>query len=176
MPNIITISGKAEHGKDFCAKILQKKLQDRGKKVVIIHYADYLKYVAKQYFEWDGQKNDNGRTLLQWLGTDLARNNYPNIWVNVVIMLVKAIFPNFDYIIIPDCRFPNEVNSLKLESDFIVNTIKVIRLNYENSLTPEQRLHPSETALDNFDFGYTLISESGEGNMTRAVEKYIKEH
>jgi len=174
MPKIITISGKAENGKDFCAKILKQKLENQNKKVMIIHYADYLKFVAKQYFGWNGEKDEKGRSILQYVGTDLARKNYPDIWVNVVIMLIKAIFIDYDYILIPDCRFPNEVNRL-LQEKLKTITSKVIRLNYENSLTPEQRLHPSETALDNFIFDYRLEAETGEENMTKVVDNFLKE-
>ena len=70
---IITISGKAQHGKDTTAEMLKKKLEELQYKVLIIHYADYVKYVCRQYFNWDGNKDEKGRTILQQVGTNLAR-------------------------------------------------------------------------------------------------------
>ena len=50
MFEVITISGKARNGKDTLAEMLQHELQSQGLDVVIVHYADLLKYIAKQYF------------------------------------------------------------------------------------------------------------------------------
>ena len=44
---IITISAKARNGKDFCANLIKQKLESRGNKVLITHYADLLKYICK---------------------------------------------------------------------------------------------------------------------------------
>jgi hypothetical protein len=173
MLKIFTLSGKAEHGKDFFAKILQEKLEQSSKKVAILHYADWLKTVCKIYFGWNGIKDDTGRSILQKVGTDLARKNYPNVWVDTIILLIKAVFINYDYILIPDTRFEGEVNRLK-EEGFDTTSLKVVRLNYENSLSPEQRLHPSETALDNFHFDYILESESGRENVEGTINTFLE--
>lgn len=170
---MLVISGKAENGKDFCATILKEKLEGLGKKVAIVHYADYLKFVARQYFDWDGIKNDHGRELLQFLGTDKARKNYPNIWVDVVTMLIKAIFIDFDYVIVADCRFPNEVKRPK-KNGLAVRSIRVERLEYTTTLTEQQQKHPSETSLDNFKFDFYIRSKTGRENMEREIEKIIK--
>jgi len=45
---VITFSGKAQHGKDTTAKYVKETLQSCGKRVVILHFADYLKYVCKE--------------------------------------------------------------------------------------------------------------------------------
>ncbi len=41
-----------------------------GYKVLIAHYADLVKYVAKTFFEWNGEKDEYGRSLLQHIGTE----------------------------------------------------------------------------------------------------------
>ena len=96
--HIICVSGKAQHGKDTCAGIMQRLLEERGKKVRVIHYADLLKYLCKTYFDWNGEKDDYGRTLLQRVGTDTIRAQKPDYWVNFVIDFLK-LFPNeWDYV------------------------------------------------------------------------------
>lgn len=145
---IICISGKAQHGKDMTANLLANLLEDHGYQVRIAHYADLLKYICKTWFDWDGEKDDYGRSLLQYVGTDVVREKDPDYWVNFLISVLR-LFPNeWDYVIIPDCRFPNEIDTLRA-SGFDTNHIRVIRTNFESPLSIEQQNHPSEIALDN---------------------------
>ena len=157
---IITFSGKAQHGKDTTAKYVKKTLESYGKKVVILHFADYLKYVCKEYFNWNGIKDEEGRTILQKVGTDLARKNNPDIWVNVIKEFIYAFGTEFDYFLVPDCRFPNEINKLK-EEYYPVHSVVVKREAFDNGLTELQKSHPSETALDDYKFDITLINQEG---------------
>ena len=107
-PLIIPIIGKARNGKDTVAQYLKEEIEKRtGKKVLDIRYADYLKFVLKKYYGWDGNKDEKGRTLLQHIGTDLCRNNNPDIWANVVVELVKGLGDSISYVIIQDTRFEN---------------------------------------------------------------------
>jgi hypothetical protein len=168
---VITISGMAESGKDTCANILKEKLEAQGKRCLIVHYADLLKFYAKQYFKWNGVKDASGRTLLQKLGTDIVRTRDPNYWVNSVASFIYVFQNDFDYIFIPDTRFPNECNCMKENFDTI--TLKINRPFHENNLSPEQRLHPSETALNSFEFDYEIITEEGLNNLTKHVYEFI---
>lgn len=152
---VITISGKARHGKDTSAQILKSFLENAGKKVLIIHYADYLKFICKQYFGWNGEKDLAGRTLLQLVGTEKVRAKEPDFWVSIVDKFMNVFQDDYDYFIIPDTRFPNEIEFLK-KAGWIVMTIKVIRPDFDNGLTEKQRNHPSETALDDYEFDYIM--------------------
>ena len=168
---VITISGKAESGKDFVAKILKNKLEDLHNKVLIVHYADYLKYVASQYFGWNGVKDDAGRTILQKVGTDIVRKRNPELWVDVATMLIKVLAPDYDFVLIPDTRFPNEI--VKMQKEFGSLSLEIQRLGWINSLSDEQKAHPSETALDGWDFDYTIKSMSGERFVSQEVDRFI---
>ena len=57
---VVCISGKAQHGKDTMASMIKECLEDYGKHVVIVHYADLLKYICRTFFGWDGNKDENG--------------------------------------------------------------------------------------------------------------------
>ena len=142
---VILISGSARFGKDSTAFMMKELLEKQKKKVLIIHYADNLKLFAKNYFGWSGQKDQKGRELLQWLGTDVVRNNYEDTWVDMIIALLKGIKTLYDYVIIPDVRFPNEID--KMCDNFNCITVRIIRPDFENGLTDEQKNHPSEVAL-----------------------------
>lgn len=169
---VICISGKAQHGKDTTAGYLKEFLEERGKKVLICHYGDLVKYVCKTFFDWDGQKDEKGRTLLQKVGTDQIRAKDPDYWVNFISEILW-FFPNeWDYVLIPDCRFPNEVERLK-QANFDVTHVRVVRENFESPLTEEQQKHPSETALDYYPPDILLINRGDLDNLKYAVSEVI---
>ena len=174
MKKLILISGKAQHGKDFTANTLKGKLELQDQKVLIVHYGDYVKSVCRDYFGWNGNKDEKGREILQKIGTDKARKNNPNIWVTVINELIKALAEDYDYILIPDTRFPNEINFM-IREDYDVVSVRVNRIGFESTLTDEQKLHSSETALDKFNFDYYMNCETGYDSVHTAVEKLIKE-
>ena len=147
MTQFILLSGKARHGKDTSAEIVKENLEDRGYKVLITHYADLLKFICKNFFGWNGEKDEAGRTLLQQVGTNCIREQNPDYWVDFIANLIK-MFPNsYDYIIVPDTRFPNEITRIR-DAGFLATHVRVIRPDFENQLTEEQKNHPSETALN----------------------------
>ena len=100
------------------------------------------------------------RELLQKLGTDAIRDGlHPNAWVNALMSDYRS--EKFSgYIgdtrqdkdaskwVITDTRFPNEAKAIKDKGGFV---IRVDRPGLEpiNS-------HPSETALDKWDFDYRI--------------------
>lgn len=171
---VLLFSGKAKHGKTACGEIVKKKLEEKGKRVLIINYADYLKFIAKEYYGWDGNKDDNGRTLLQWLGTDKIRAKYPDFWVDTVINLIEIIKDDFDVICICDVRFPNEIMQMAVNKNFETISINVERENFDNGLTKEQQCHPSETSLRYWIFDWYISSESGLDKLEKEVDKMIK--
>lgn len=170
---IITISAKAQHGKDLSATILKELMESDGKKVLIAHYADLLKYICEKFFDWDGIKDETGRTILQYVGTDIIREQKPNYWVDFIVSVLK-MFPNeWDCVIIPDTRFPNEIDRLK-EEGFDVITLKINRIDFENNLTKEQRQHKSEIALDGYEFDHVINVKSGIDILSEALYKMYK--
>jgi len=169
---IILISGKAQNGKDSFAKILKQKLEQYNNKVLITHYGDPVKFLATNLFNWNGEKDKYGRTLLQKVGTDIVRTQNPNFWVDFIIDILKLFKDEWDYVLIPDCRFKNELTRYGEEWD--TTTVRVNRLNFENNLTYEQKDHPSETELDNYHFDYVINAESGLDKLEEEVDNYLK--
>lgn len=146
---VILISGKAQNGKDTVANILKELLEERGGRVLITHYADLLKYICRTFFGWNGEKDVYGRELLQYVGTDIVRKKCPDLWVDFIIQILTLFGDSWDYVIIPDCRFPNEVLKVK-DSGIPTTLVRVVRENYSSNLTATQQHHPSEVALDDF--------------------------
>ena len=162
---IILISGKAEAGKTTTAKFLKKKLEEQGMLSAIIPYGQYVKDTAKMLFDWDGNKDEKGRALLQWWGTDIVRKKHPDFWIDTVMRLARVMNTmNFDFLIIDDCRFPNEIENWKRDIFDVwdVMTVRIERPGHENALTEKQRQHPSECALDGYNFDVTISATDQE--------------
>lgn len=170
---VILFSAKAQNGKDASADILKELLEQGGKKVLITHYADLLKYICKTFFNWNGEKDAIGRGILQRTGTDVIRKVNSDYWVSFISRFLR-MFPNdWDYVLIPDCRFPNEIQRMILDG-WDTMAVRVTRTDFTSSLTEEQLQHISETALDNYQFDYYIDSPSGLDNLKIEVEKMYK--
>jgi hypothetical protein len=172
MKKIYLISGQAQHGKDSTANFLKQKFIG---KTLIFHNADYLKYIAKQYMGWDGNKDEIGRNILQLLGTEKVRlgTNKPLFWTEKSCDIIDIFYNDFDYFIIPDTRFKNEIFYPKARFPDKVITIRVIRKNYESQLNNEQKNHLSEIDLINFPHDFYIESESGLNNLEKEVDNII---
>ena len=158
MLKIILISGKAQHGKDTAAQLLKKAMEADGKRVLIAHYADLLKYLCKTYFGWNGEKDKQGRELLQRIGTNVIRKRIPDYWVRFLSEFLSLFPAEWDYVIISDCRFPNEIEFYN-RTEFDTASVRIYRPGFESTLTAEQQKHASETAMDWFDFDYYIKND-----------------
>lgn len=180
--NTIIISGKAGSGKDMTAHFMKEELEKHGKKVLIIHYGDAVKWVLRDYFNWDGNKDVIGRTLLQRIGTDVVRARHPNFWTAIVVGLIQSFEPynDFNVALVPDARFPNEVDIPLQELENCV-TVRIERKNEDGTpwinpqLTEEQRMHPSETSLDCYAFDYVVHNDEGLDTLRESAETVLKD-
>lgn len=176
---VILISGKAQHGKDTFADFFRMVAEGNSKKCLTIKYGDILKFVARQYYNWNGEKDLPGRTLLQNLGTDIVRKNNENAWVNCVMEIVVGLRTEFDYVLIPDVRFENEIESWK---DINIPSIS-IRINrydsnlepFDNKLSTKQRNHPSEISLDNYDKFDYVVKNITETDLQSEAQRIYRE-
>lgn len=171
---VICISGKAQHGKDTTAGMMKETLESDGYRVLITHYADLLKYICRTFFGWDGVKDDNGRHILQYVGTDIIREKKPDQWVEFVANILTLFPDEWDYVLIPDCRFPNEIEFLKSHG-FDVTHLRIVRPNFKSPLTKEQQNHPSETSLDGVTPDCSIINDSGLRELRMKIVDWLVE-
>lgn len=171
---IYAISGKAQHGKDTFANVLYEELTNKGHRVLLTHYADLLKYICKTFFNWNGEKDEKGRHILQYVGTDVVRKERPDYWVEFVLDMIDLFGENWDYVIIPDTRFPNEIDKLKERYDKVEH-IRVVRPNFVSTLTEEQLNHPSEIALDNVLPDIIVFNQGTMEELRELVNSYIQD-
>jgi hypothetical protein len=132
---LIGLAGKASSGKDTVADYFVKNYGFKK-----ISLAEPLKRIVKDVFVLDDftvynrvareqplsqWNNWSVRKLLQFIGTELFRKNIDeNVWVKSLLFRVQNDLNN-NYVV-PDCRFPNEIEYLKNNfEDFL--SIKTIR-------------------------------------------------
>jgi hypothetical protein len=173
---IINISGFARHGKDTTAELIKESLESKGKRVLITHYAGLLKFMCSEFLGWDGKKDETGRTLLQYVGTDVVRAKDPDYWVNFIADMLEFLgnVGKWDYVLIPDCRFPNENERLK-ERGFDVKLMRVVRDNFNNGLSDGQQTHESETALNLIKPDYTIFNSGSISDLREKINTWIAE-
>ena len=194
---IIGVSGYARHGKDTVAEVL---VEEFGFKRVA--FADKLRdflYALNprvgeldlsgqgftdvtlmrvrdvvDRYGWDGYKqtdfNDEVRGLLQRLGTEAGRNVlWENIWVDAAFHDVNQ----FENIVVPDCRFPNEAGAIRERGGQIW---RVHREGFGPAIAPDGSIHPSETSLDDYNFDVrienTSTLEGFKAQVRKAYEAY----
>lgn len=155
---VCCISAKARHGKDTAAAMIAEYLENKGKKVLITHYADLLKFICVKYFGWNGDKDEKGRTLLQYIGTDVVGAKKPEYWAEFIVGILKMFEGEWDFVLIPDCRYPWEVSTMEANFDTVV--LRVERPGFESNLTEEQKKHASEIMMDDYPFDAILYNDS----------------
>jgi|GEM_PF-3120523 len=156
----LAISGKIGSGKTTLSNLLKKKLEEKGNTVKEINFADKLKkfcYELTGYYGYtQEEKNiyleDYEKTVgqcLQEIGTNAMRDNFhKDVWVLSTFKEMKKEVGSI--FIIGDCRFPNEADFCKK------NDVLLIRLEGDPANVRKESkrdlTHPSETALDNYQY------------------------
>jgi len=85
------------------------------------------------------------REVMQYVGTEVFRKMYHNVWADATIRRIEIEQPLVA--LITDCRFPNEVEAIQKAGG------KVMRLTRD--IYEGQDQHPSETALDKDEFDWS---------------------
>lgn len=111
---------------------------------------------------WDEAKERHSevRGLLQRMGTEVGRDLFDsNFWVNLTMKDIKEEGGN---VVITDCRFPNEVEAIRKIGGRLWRV--------ERPGTAPVNAHPSETALDNEKFNWTIINNGTIEDLRRMVK------
>lgn len=169
---IIGISGKIGSGKDATAQIIKgllphmgwevKKFAAKLKQTVSLLTGIPVKDLEKPEVknaligpEWGDLTY---RRLLQLLG-EKVRGVHEDAWVN-------ALFSDYAVAkcwLITDLRYPNELEAIKARGGI------TIRLTRQVEVDPVVAAHPSETALDNANFTYTLHNTGTLDDLTEML-------
>lgn len=165
MINIIAFAGRKQSGKTTSAEFVANLFKTASVgDCQIYNFADPLKTLCvdilgleyRQCYGSDEDKNElvncywdnhqlTSREVLQIVGTDMFRRMQQNVWSDATIRKIYKDKP--EMAIIADCRFPNEVDSVKKTGGIV---IKLTR-------NPYNSYHASEMALDPDQYDQSLF-------------------
>ncbi len=158
---IVGLSGKAGSGKDHIA---QTVLLPLGYTQFSLAYHLKVWIIARGLATWEEvfiTKPPHVRKLLQEEGTERGRNVFGNdIWCQTAGLWMRVLAENsgITKFVIPDVRFPNEVEFIQGMGGQVWR-IHAPQRTDNSSLTKEAREHISETALDQY-LGFNAIIQN----------------
>ncbi len=115
---------------------------------------------------WEFLKQDSPqvRTMLQRLGTEVARDQWgENFWVDLAMKKATGIAN----VVITDVRFPNEYDAI------IANGGEVWRV--EKPGVVAVNAHPSETGLDRYPFRRCILNNGSKDDLYATLD-YMMQH
>lgn len=175
-PTIYLMCGKAKHGKDTFSAFLKKAYEDNGKKIIVTQLSKYIKYYAREMTGWDLSEETKPRELLQQLGTSVIREylQKDDLFINRMIDDIDVFSCFYDAIIISDVRLKKEIYDLKASYPN-AKVVHIIRPDFDNGLTEEQKQHKTEIDLDDFtDYDVEIVNTTLEKLEEDAKKLYIE--
>ncbi len=160
--SIIVLSGKARAGKDSTASYMKDYYESKDMKTIILQYSTSIKEYAKIITGWDGLDESKPREFLQFLGTSIIRERIDDeFFIKRMIQDINLYSYFYDVIIISDARLVKEIKMLKDNFDKVVS-INVVRPNFNDELSSKEKMHITETGLDNYNsFDYVICNDKG---------------
>lgn len=136
---------------------------------------EYLKYDGKVLAQYNmrdlglcyhAKGPMTARQFMQFIGTEIGRKMYEPIWIEATMKKIRR--EQSELAIIADCRFPNEAKAVEAAGG------KVLRL----TRAPfADDTHPSETAMDDYNFRFTIDNEGTElRDYVRQVREFYGDH
>jgi hypothetical protein len=152
---IIGFCGAKQHGKGTAAEGLR-----RAYGFVELNIADALKQSCSEAFGiplhlfHDPETKEQPLTILQYVGTDLFRSKWPDIWLNTWVNKARTLGSR---IVVTDVRFPNEHAA--------VQSMGVLMLRVNRPGAPINDTHESERHFANFMVDHELINGSSRADL-----------
>lgn len=153
MIKVIGLSGKAGSGKDYIAsRIITPKYGYVPFSIAWHVKANLVGKGALTYEEAFITKPPHARHLLQQEATESGRDVYgEDMWLRAADSWMRTIYESWGIqrFVLPDIRFPNEVEYIKKMGGKVFRIVAPNRV-ARSPLTDEARNHYSETALDDY--------------------------
>jgi hypothetical protein len=153
MIKVIGLSGKAGSGKDFIAsRIITPKYGYVPFSIAWHVKANLVGKGVLTYEEAFITKPPHARHLLQQEATESGRDVYgPDMWLRAADSWMRTIYESWGIqrFVLPDVRFPNEVEYIKKMGGRVFRIVAPTRV-AQSPLSEEAKQHYSEVALDDY--------------------------
>lgn len=186
--------GKAQHAKDTSSEFLINYLHTAYDEYVEhLAFANLLKQQCKEIAFWDGEKDDEGRILLQnfskpikryadYLSKKYPENEFYADMKNGAYYAANTLRDiresDYDIFTITDFRFKDEVDLFESKDYIKFIPIRVIRTNPDGSLftgglTPEALADISENQLNDYKEMFTIHNDGTLLDLEYKVKKLV---
>lgn len=169
---IFIIGGCAQSGKSTFGNLLKEELKDYGYKPCVMQITNPLYSYAENYFNYDPNRDQKPREFLQKMGIEIIKEKLgkKDFLLNRLYEDIEILSNFFDVFIITDARLINEFLSIKAKYDDVVS-IKLIRKNYDDKLTEEEKNHITEKEISLYnDFDYIIENKGLDSLKEEALE------
>ena len=161
---IYLLAGKAGSGKDLMGRYMKTQYDFAGHNACILHITTPLYEYAKNYFSWNGDMANKPREFLQEMGIEIIQKKLGKKYflLDRLCEDIDILKKFFDVFIIADGRLLFEFEELKRRFPDI-KIIHVIRENFDNKLSEEEKKHVTETEMEEYkDYDYIVRNTSKE--------------
>ncbi len=169
---VFIIGGCAASGKSTFGNLLKEELKDYGYKPCVMQITNPLYSYAENYFNYDPNKDQKPREFLQKMGIEIIKEKLgkKDFLLNRLYEDIEILSNFFDVFIITDARLIHEFLSIKAKYDDVVS-IKLVRKNYDNKLTEEEKNHITEKEIEMYnDFDYIIYNKGLDSLREEAIE------
>lgn len=175
MIKVIGLSGKAGSGKDYIAsRIITPKYGYVPFSIAWHVKANLVGKGVLTYEEAFITKPPHARHLLQQEATESGRDVFgEDIWLRAADSWMRTIYESWGIqrFVLPDVRFPNEVEYIKKMGGKVIRIIAPNRV-AQSPLSQEARNHYSETALDDYPLdNFDGIIDNDIGNEDTLLQR-----
>lgn len=173
---VYVIGGKAKSGKNTLGEFIKEELKEAGYKPCIMHITEPLYNYARNYFMWDSLTDDKPREFLQKMGIEIIKEKMgkKKFLLNRLYEDIEILSNFFDAFVITDARLKDEFIDFKKSFENVV-TIKLVRNNYDDMLSEEERKHITEVDIDNYNDFDVVVENTSIDALKEAAKKIVLE-
>lgn len=177
---IVGYSGKAEHGKTACCRIMRERAAAMNLKAEIFEISKLIMDHCVRLglmpagLTRDELNSDQVKMLVDE-GTRMRDTVDPNYWTNKIFEWIDAT-KTIHIALIPNLRFKQEAQSVIDRNGYVV---RVNRLNADGSpfiSTTRDPNHPCETSLDKWAADFYITNKTGRSLWLERVAAVLLDH